>query len=159
MSSNKTDTGSGQTPVVTDWKDDVEQSNSVIDFDRSEVSSYENKTLKECTIDEQCKFLIKLGEDTLNPALASGMKKIMRQLHGESLRSENPTRGRGNGSRGRGNGSRGRGNGSRGRGNGGRGRGNGGRGRGNTRGNSRPFPNSRSHDSDNGNNSSNLEDA
>lgn len=63
---------------------------SVADFDRKVVETYEVKLVSELDIIELIKVLIVRGDESHNPALASGAEKLLRQLHREVLRTGNP---------------------------------------------------------------------
>jgi len=60
---------------------------SIANFDRSEVSSYEDMTMKDLSAVKALKVLIRRGEDTdnPNPALAGGCLKLLRMLNRERL--------------------------------------------------------------------------
>lgn len=82
-------------PVVTNWNGEVaKKSESVVDFDRSEVDGYANTKLKDANIDQILKFTIKVhGEDALNPVVTSQVKKLLMMLHGESFGNKHSDKG------------------------------------------------------------------
>ena len=95
-------------PEVTNWVQETNAQNnaqnnpqnnpphepSVVDFDRKEVEAYEPKLVSDCGVEELLKVLIVRGENSLNPVLAGGCKKTLKQIKGErySNRPQNTRR-------------------------------------------------------------------
>ena len=72
--------------TVGSWVDESQlPQQSVANFDRTLVQALEVKTVSDLNIDELLKVLITRGENQLNPALAAGATKLLRQLHREVL--------------------------------------------------------------------------
>jgi len=63
---------------------------SIANFDRSEVLPYEDMTMKDLSAVKALKVLVRRGEDTENPnpALAGGCLKLLRMLNREKLHTE-----------------------------------------------------------------------
>jgi hypothetical protein len=88
-------------PLSQSWADEVKQEDeeisvlppdSIANFDRKEVDEYETKVASELKIDQLLKLLIRRGEQQLNPALAKGSEKLLRQLNCEYIHPPRPKR-------------------------------------------------------------------
>lgn len=87
-------------PLSQSWADEVKQEeevyvlppDSIANFDRKEVDEYETKVASDLKIDQLLKLLIRRGEQQLNPALAKGSEKLLRQLNCEHIHPPRPKR-------------------------------------------------------------------
>ena len=58
---------------------------SVLDFDRSEVLTYEDMTVSSMSNDQLLMILIRRGEEQKNPVISGGCERLLRQINRESI--------------------------------------------------------------------------